>query len=95
MVASVTPNSAITQERQTTHGNFGMNAAVSQDIKAILRAAGYQNLDPVYREALDMIALKISRIVSGKAGVADHWKDIAGYANLAEAICEDYNAQSK
>lgn len=78
---------AILVKRQSTHGDFAKNAQVSQDIKTILRAAGYHQLDPVHIEALDMIALKISRIVSGKADVADHWADIAGYAKLGEEIC--------
>jgi hypothetical protein len=32
--------------------------------------------------ALDMIALKISRIVNGNAAHVDSWIDIAGYAKL-------------
>lgn len=79
---------AILVERETTHGNFAKNAQVSQDIKTILRTAGYLSLDPVQIEALDMIALKISRIVSGKATVKDHWDDVAGYANIAGEVCE-------
>lgn len=78
----------ILQKRETTHGDFAKNAQVSQDIKTIMRAAGYLELDPVHIEALDMIALKISRIVSGKAEVADHWADVAGYAKLGEEICD-------
>lgn len=74
--------------RKTTHGDFAKNAQVSQDIKTIMRAAGYLGLDPVHTEVLDMIALKISRIVSGKAGVKDHWADIGGYAGLGAEICE-------
>ncbi len=76
------------KKRETTHGDFAKNAQVSQDIKTIMRAAGYLELDPVHIEALDMIALKISRIVSGKAEVADHWADISGYAKLGEEICD-------
>jgi hypothetical protein len=33
-------------------------------------------------EALDMICLKISRIVTGDHNAVDHWQDIEGYAAL-------------
>jgi hypothetical protein len=33
-----------------------------------------------------MIALKLSRILSGKPDEQDHWDDIAGYARLASTI---------
>jgi hypothetical protein len=39
-------------------------------------------------EALDMIALKLSRILSGQANFKDHWDDIAGYAKLGAEACE-------
>jgi hypothetical protein len=34
------------------------------------------------REALDMMASKIARIVSGDHQFKDHWIDIVGYATL-------------
>ena len=78
------------QERQRTHGDFRSNAAISQRIKKIVRentTPVAETLSDVHAEALDMIALKISRILSGKATEKDHWKDIAGYAKLAEEAC--------
>lgn len=39
-------------------------------------------LDAAMFESLDTILHKIGRIVAGKAGFADHWADIAGYAHL-------------
>jgi hypothetical protein len=39
--------------------------------------------DKRQREALDYIAGKLARILSGQPGYADHWDDIAGYAKLA------------
>jgi hypothetical protein len=32
-----------------------------------------------------MIAVKISRILTGDAGEPDHWDDIQGYAHLGKA----------
>ena len=74
--------------RQSTHGDFAKNAQVSQDIKTIMRAAGYLQLDPVHIEALDMIALKISRTLSGHSKFKGHWEDIVGYGKLGEEICD-------
>lgn len=79
---------ALLNERQHTHGDFGRNAEISQQLKREIRGrADWLNLHPVHREALDMIALKLSRILSGKADHKDHWDDIAGYAKLASEAC--------
>lgn len=40
------------------------------------------DLDPDQREALEMIAHKIARILNGDPNYADSWVDIAGYAKL-------------
>lgn len=76
-------------ERQKTHGSFDLNAIISQRLKAEFRKVHphYEDLSPVHKEALDMIALKISRILSGQACFCDHWDDIAGYAKLASEAC--------
>ena len=75
-------------ERQKTHGSFAANAKISQAIKTIIS----ENLEPgakdAQREALEMIALKLSRILSGQADFKDHWDDIAGYAKLGGEACE-------
>ena len=79
------------QERQKTHGNFDMNATISQRLKEQFRLVHphYENLCPVHKEALDMIALKLSRILSGQASFTDHWDDIAGYAQLGAEATRD------
>jgi len=73
---------AVLEEREKTHGNFMSNAMVSQRIKAALYSGAWGVMAPDMREALEMIALKMSRIVTGKADEPDHWHDIAGYAML-------------
>ncbi len=81
---------ALLEEREKTHGNFENNAVFSQEIKAIIKIAQEQmpnGMHVVHREALDMIALKLSRILSGQAHFKDHWDDIAGYARLAAEAC--------
>lgn len=71
-------------ERHSTHGRFKDNAELSQALKYILRQQfGWSKLSMVQREALEMICLKVSRIMSGKPYELQHWEDIVGYAELA------------
>lgn len=74
-------------ERGKTHGDFEINARLSQSLKAQFSIYGADSLCDVHREALDMIALKLSRILSGQPDFKDHWDDIAGYAKLAAEVC--------
>lgn len=79
------------QERHKTHGLFATNAEISQKLKAIFwfyHENGSTKLGSVQLEALDMIALKLSRILSGQPLFKDHWDDIAGYAKLASEACD-------
>lgn len=86
------PEPDIIVERNKTHGEFGDNARVSQSIKRILRAEpGWDLLTDTEREAMDMIALKFSRLLSGKALELQHWEDVVGYARLAEKLCKGVN----
>jgi hypothetical protein len=75
-------------ERGKTHGSFDRNAEISQEIKALFDKYGSSDLCPVHREALDMFALKLSRILSGHAHFKDHFLDISGYALLAVEACD-------
>jgi len=73
-------------ERESTHGDFSVNAIVSaQIIKVMNRWAHRQNTVFIDEEscALSQIALKLARLVSGGSERADSWRDIAGYAALA------------
>ena len=89
------------RQRNSVHGNFDSNARCSQDIKRIInehlgmrvRREGTLPLNDVQLEALDLIATKISRIVSGNANHTDHWHDIQGYAALAEKTCNPVNGR--
>lgn len=83
----MTERDPLLQERNKTHGSFAMNAAISQGIKGIYRI-GCEPAKVAHREALEMIALKISRILSGQADFKDHWDDIAGYAKLGSEACD-------
>ena len=71
------------EERQKTHGEFITHAIISQDLASSMRGAKYwHDLECDQREALEMIAHKIARILNGNPDTHDHWHDIAGYATL-------------
>lgn len=75
-------------ERHQTHGTFEDNANISQALKETMhRTPGWNSLSTIEREAMDMIALKFSRILSGKSMQQQHWEDVAGYARLVELKC--------
>jgi hypothetical protein len=74
--------------RGSRYGDFTDNARISQDLQnAMRRTPNWDTLDPVKQEALTVIALKISRILSGDPNYRDNWHDIAGYAQVAEVRC--------
>jgi len=75
-------------ERERTHGTFEDNAIISQAFKRMFRTGpGWNQLSDIEREAMDMIALKFSRILSGKSMSKQHWEDVVGYAKLVEEKC--------
>lgn len=75
----------ILDQRNKTHGDFFMNGIVAQAIKDIMRKGeSWEKLNEAQREALDLIAMKISRLVSGDPKHDDHWDDISGYAQLGK-----------
>lgn len=75
---------ALLTERGTTHGKFEDNARYGQMLRSQFRQSkGWENATHVQREALDMIACKLARIMSGQPDFEDHWRDLSGYATLA------------
>lgn len=72
----------VLNQREKTHGSFVSNGQVIQEIKDWLRTGdNYSVLQPYQKEALDMIAHKMGRIVNGSENI-DHWVDICGYSKL-------------
>jgi len=74
-------------ERGKTHGDFTVHAQCTQGIKKAMHPYNWASLSPMHKEALDMIAHKIGRILAGNPHHRDHWDDIAGYAKLASDRC--------
>jgi len=70
-------------ERGNTYGDFRLQSHVAQQIKGILhQGTQWGNMVPFQREALEMMAVKLSRILTGDCCLQDSWQDIAGYATL-------------
>ena len=83
----------ILKEREKTHGDFSEHATITQAIKSCYKITNsYDSLNSLQREALDMIAHKIGRILAGNPDVKGHWDDIAGYATLVSERIEDDNS---
>ena len=74
---------AVLEERGKRYGKFKDHARISQEMKRVMQKTdGWHNLGATGREALEMIAHKIARILNGDPNYADSWVDIAGYAKL-------------
>lgn len=74
---------AILNERGKRYGLFVHHADISQDFKHRMQGcSSWPKLAPDQKEALEMIAHKIARILNGDPNYADSWVDIAGYATL-------------
>lgn len=79
-------------ERGSRYGAFNTHAEITQALKFVmygnlcnndkLIVTNWGNLRPSQKEALEMIAHKIGRILNGDPNYADSWVDIAGYAQL-------------
>lgn len=72
-------------ERGSRYGDFTHHAEVAQRLQDVMREyPGWDQCNPVQRQALTVIADKIARILSGDPNYADNWHDIQGYAKLVE-----------
>lgn len=79
----------ILAQRSAIYGDFTDHARITWAIKGTYRdTEKWRKLNPIQKEALDMIAHKIGRILNGDPNYRDSWDDIAGYAKLAADRCK-------
>ena len=72
----------ILNEREKTHGDFEKLCDLVgkfRELSLIYRREGQSATQQI---ALEMIYIKLARIICGDPNHADHWDDIAGYAML-------------
>jgi hypothetical protein len=73
----------ILANRGERYGTFETHSTISQALKSVLfNSRSDLVLKSDQREALEMIAHKLARIINGDPDYADSWIDIAGYAQL-------------
>ena len=76
------------EERGGRYGDYPEQSRVTANIKAAMRGSkNWEGLHAAHAEALEMIAVKIARILSGDPKYEDNWHDIEGYAHLAKDAC--------
>lgn len=73
----------ILEERGSRYGDFGSHAIITQNIKAAMRhSPNWAKLPNDMKEALEMVAHKVGRILNGDFTYADNVVDIIGYMQL-------------
>ncbi len=73
----------VLRERGDRYGPFENHAKITQMLKDVMRSEpGWGRLTYPQREALEMVAHKIGRMLNGDPDYDDSWVDIAGYAKL-------------
>ena len=81
----------ILAERGNRYGAFPDHAAISQGLKRVMHASPkWALLTDAQKEALEMIAHKIGRMLNGDVTYTDNPVDMIGYATLMlNAMRED------
>ena len=79
------------QERGNRYGEFSEHARITQNLKrAMSDSPNWEQLADDQKEALEMAAHKIGRILNGDANYHDSWHDINGYIKLvADRLIKD------
>jgi hypothetical protein len=84
------------EERGSRYGKFSGHAEITQALKRVMNGTStelktqkkvelqlkWANLTDSQREALEMVAHKIGRILNGDPNYDDSWVDIEGYVHL-------------
>jgi hypothetical protein len=83
-LVSPTPDiNDVLKERGSRYGSFNSHAHLTQNLKRVMQSsARWTECSADKKEALEMIAHKIGRILNGDPNYDDSWADIAGYAQL-------------
>ena len=79
----------ISHDRNDTHGDPHLQFACQQALwRVLIDYRGATPMDDTSLHALQMITVKLSRIICGR-NAQDHWLDTAGYALIAAERAED------
>lgn len=84
MPSVVSIDSTLT-ERGNRYGSFVEHARITQNIKrAMAESPNWAKLSDDKKEALEMLAHKVGRILNGDPEYHDSWHDCIGYLRLVE-----------
>jgi hypothetical protein len=84
---------ATLDDRGTRYGHFSDHALITQNLKRVMQMGiRWNDLAADQKEALEMVAHKIGRILNGDPNYIDSWHDIIGYTRLVEQRLEAQNA---
>jgi len=83
-------------ERAKTHGDFYRVAMIAQELKDVMRRGkNWKILEDTQKEALEMVATKIARMLSGDHLYLDNVVDIIGYMTLLERQLKGLNYEGQ
>lgn len=89
----MTSITTILAERGSRYGDFATHALITQSLKDVMKKTpNWDILSPSQKEALEMTAHKIGRILNGDPDYDDSWVDIGGYTKL---VADDLQAANK
>lgn len=87
---------SILTERGNRYGKFSSHAEITQRLKAEMRETrNWLYLSHSQREALEMVAHKLGRILNGDYNYADSWVDIVGYTQLVVDELNEADAEAE
>ena len=73
----------ILEERGARYGSFKNKSKIAQEIKKSMQSGpSYKGMSDDKKQAMEMFANKIARIVNGDPDYDDSWQDICGYSQL-------------
>ena len=88
----MTSITTILAERGSRYGAFATHALITQRLKDVMKNTPNWNiLSPSQKEALEMTAHKIGRILNGDPDYDDSWVDIGGYTKLVADDLQEVN----
>lgn len=74
---------SIQKERGARYGEFAGQARISQNIKNAMKdSPNWNDLEPYMKEALEMTAHKMARVLNGDMYYDDSWIDKSSYLDL-------------
>lgn len=82
------------KDRGSRYGDFGVQSQTAQAIREAFKdSLNWEVLPPYMREGLDLVAVKISRMLCGDFMYMDNVVDIIGYMTLVKTEMEKEHAR--